>query len=247
MDAKDLQVLVQNAENAIKNANDTKLLDEAAHDLVDAYTDTRGSGDSRADCSTIVSTLERLSAAGALSDGWLTATLCCMKQDYEGYLKLIEPVIKCYLADGSIDFGKAYTNFLKIFYKNNFGAGEFISKFHRILTQNCPGSAFELYVRYLASISKSPVILKKYLEKVIREDSGWSTAYVDLGNICCNSKEWKEAAYNYNKAINGGLETAFVYTWLGWSYYNLQEWVKAEEAYRHCLELDAQYPYANNN
>jgi hypothetical protein len=46
MDANDLQVLVKNAENAIRNANDIQLLDDAAYDLVDAYIDTRRSDES---------------------------------------------------------------------------------------------------------------------------------------------------------------------------------------------------------
>jgi superfamily II DNA or RNA helicase/tetratricopeptide (TPR) repeat protein len=259
MTTSDIHEALRDAETALANRRNVKRLNKAADALVDIIIgiDTILTADLLRERDGVVSMLERLRDAGAMPSGWLTATLCYITGDYSRYLTLIEPVIQHYLsADATIGFDKAYEDFLRIFDCINTSDDEmdwesFIRKFRAILARYSPGSAFELYVKWMAMASQTenPNILRKHLEQVIEADPEWLAAYVEIGYLYHEQKDWLNAAIYYEKAISNGsiYKTASYYETLGCVYCELKQWERAEKAYRLCLELDAEYQYANNN
>ena len=256
MSIDEIHDVLKEAELSIANSGDTARLNSAVNTLIETVIDIDITQNTsiKPERNAVISMLCRLRDAGAMTSGWLTATICYITKDYNQYLKLIEPVIQDYLSDDIIGFEKAYANFFNIFYginvdDNKLEDTSFTRKFHAILVRNCPNSAFELYVKQLNSQTQNPNIRRKYLEEIILVDSNWLAAYVDLGYLYYNQKEWRKAADNLKKAIDESniYKSADMYSTLGWAYYQIKQWEKSEKAYKHCLELDAQYIYANNN
>lgn len=80
------------------------------------------------------------------------------------------------------------------------------------------------------------------LDKVLREDSTYSEAYIMMGDLLKNSGDLREAAGQYEKALQYHPEREdVVYNLMGNTWFDLEEYNRAAECYRKMLE----YPGIN--
>lgn len=63
------------------------------------------------------------------------------------------------------------------------------------------------------------------------------------GNLSMTLKDYEQAVVEYQKALKDNPDSARLLTGLGRAYYNLGEYAKAEEAFRHAAEME-DYPSA---
>lgn len=181
-------------------------------------------------------------------------------KDYKKYFTNMEKYIKEYIyRKKEISFKTAYWNIFYLIYNfkdfdySQISFSEFFQNFHKIAEKYCKNSAFEIYLDFLyiteddSNINTN--IRKKYLKKVIEIDPAWAYAYIDLAYTFYIEEKWNDAVKYYETAIktNKYSMADSDYFCLAWSFGELEEYKKEEEAYKKCLEISSNYEFANNN
>lgn len=126
--------------------------------------------------------------------------------------------------------------------------GEKIIRAHqKYAAKYFPGSAFDLYCKSWASKGSDQHRLR-LLRDVLEKDPRWSWAWVEIGDIYYKQKKWEQALDAYEHALEDEQTRGpAIYFFAALAAEHLKRLDTVTEYYRRCVELDPDYPYAQNN
>ncbi len=179
-----------------------------------------------------------------------------IRGDYQGYLDETE---KFYAGKSAgnprwLDWFAAEQRFTVIFeYLPVLGKWDeqieekLIRAHQRYASEYCPKSAFDLYCKAWASKGSEQYRLN-LLRDVLNKDPDWALAWIAIGAIYYGQKKWEQALDAYQKSMEDErTHTPALFFDAAWPAEQLKKWDDSIRYYRRCVELDPDFPYAQNN
>lgn len=110
-----------------------------------------------------------------------------------------------------------------------------------------PKSAFDCYCKFWVS-KGSDQYRHKLLRDVLEKDPQWTWAWVEIGNIYYYQKKWAQALEVYQNAMaDKRAHCADLFFMAAWAAQEIKELDTAIEYYQRCIDMNPDYPYAQNN
>lgn len=127
-------------------------------------------------------------------------------------------------------------------------AGEKLIRAHqKYAAEYFPASAFDRYCRFWLSTA-TPQRQLALLREVLEKDPTWAWAWVEMGDIYYEQEKWPQALDAYRHAMDDNrTHSADLFFSAAWATDQVKDPETAMAYYRRCIDLDPDYPYAQNN